>query len=364
MVNFIGRVVNQKNMPVKGATVSLEFQGTPPIVYTDSQGVYRFTVNFISGSSLNGRIRVEAIGYETNDRYIELSPNNSNLEEFRLVENDPDFASNKRPIAIRVAWITAAATVLAALIGSVAMLSKSSEERTKPTSPVNIPRAQTDNSSEITTTTLLKEPVFSTKETSSPESIQPNLLKSKISEAIKVGYDGLTTYRTFIKTFEKNGGSFTLGSPIDNVQSWENGLIQNFTNGSEERGAIIKSYNSDKAYWVGAEFWQVFMAIGGLKPEGIGSPETDRYKTNSGQRQNFERGAIFQSSRGIFPMFAGIYGYYRDKEGGETGRLGFPVSKEQGVGNGIHLQYFENGCIRYDEHGSPTRTIMNPNRCL
>jgi hypothetical protein len=114
MADFTGRVVNQDNEPIDGAQVSLEFRGTPPVVFTDSHGIYRFTVSFIGSGSINGRIRVEASGYRTNTRYIELSPNNTTIEEFRLVDHNV----STRPIPIKVAIIGAIGVIVAAFVTS------------------------------------------------------------------------------------------------------------------------------------------------------------------------------------------------------------------------------------------------------
>lgn len=80
MFNFLGKVINQKNLPIKGAKVSFEGLGTPRVVHTDGEGVFRFPINIISGNTINVKVRVEAEGYELYDRNIDLSINNQNLE--------------------------------------------------------------------------------------------------------------------------------------------------------------------------------------------------------------------------------------------------------------------------------------------
>lgn len=113
MANFIGRVVDEDNEPIDGAKVSLEFQGTPPVVYTDAQGMFRFPVNLIGSGNSNGRIRVEANGYKTNNRLIELSPNNLTIEDFRLRNRN---SQRRLSPPIIIAIIGAAGVILAALI--------------------------------------------------------------------------------------------------------------------------------------------------------------------------------------------------------------------------------------------------------
>ncbi|MEH1843313.1 MAG: substrate-binding domain-containing protein [Nostoc sp.] len=121
MLNFIGKVVNQKNLPIKDAKVSLEGLGIPLVNHTDAEGVFRFAINIISGNNINVNIRIEAQGYRPYNRYSELSIDNKNLEEIRLIENDIDNPIQP-PVAINVAKIGAIATVAAALIAGVAML--------------------------------------------------------------------------------------------------------------------------------------------------------------------------------------------------------------------------------------------------
>jgi pimeloyl-ACP methyl ester carboxylesterase len=171
-----------------------------------------------------------------------------------------------------------------------------------------------------------------------------------------VGYDGTSTHQTYINTFNRNGGSSALGSPINNVHPWGNGYTQDFSGGSESKGAIMKSNANDNSYWVGADFWTKFLDTGGSGGI-LGYPTSDRYSTSGGQRQNFQGGAIIKSSQGIFPLFGGIGAHYLNNEGGEKGRLGFPTSGEIGIGNGVIVQNFENGRIVYGD--GATRTEMN-----
>ncbi|NJO31707.1 MAG: peptidoglycan DD-metalloendopeptidase family protein [Richelia sp. SL_2_1] len=171
-----------------------------------------------------------------------------------------------------------------------------------------------------------------------------------------LGYDGASTHQTYINTFNRNGGSSVLGSPINNVHPWENGYIQDFSGGSDYKGGIMKSNANDNSYWVGGDFWNKFLDTGGAGNI-LKYPTSDRYFTSGGQRQNFQGGAIIKSSQGIFPLFGGIGSHYLNNENGEKGRLGFPTSGEIGIGNGVIVQNFENGRIVYGD--GATRTEMN-----
>lgn len=120
MPNFVGRVVDQKNQPIKDAKVSLEGLGTPIVNSTDTEGVFRFSIDIIRRSIVNVNIRVEANDYKPYNRFTDLSVVNTNVQEIRLTENDTENQSKRTlPIPIKVAVITAIATVLAALIAGL-----------------------------------------------------------------------------------------------------------------------------------------------------------------------------------------------------------------------------------------------------
>ena len=86
MVEYVGRVTDiNTGKPIKGAEVTLDFEGVPPIVYTDSVGVYRFKVD-IDGNT-TGRVRITASGYKDYDRIITLIPSNSSIDEIKLAPN-------------------------------------------------------------------------------------------------------------------------------------------------------------------------------------------------------------------------------------------------------------------------------------
>jgi Effector-associated domain 10/LGFP repeat len=204
---------------------------------------------------------------------------------------------------------------------------------------------------------------------------QPSPIPISIPTSFIVGSDGNNKLRSFIESYRAQGGALKLGDPSDLRKPWQNpqgegGYIQRFSGGSEDEGSLIFSTTNDKTFWVGSNFWRNFQLAQGI--DGIlAYPTSDRYLTkDSGWRQDFKGGAILQSSRGTFAVWGGVGGHYLKTEGGENGRLGFPTSRELGVGGGIKVHHFQNGCIRYDDNGSPTRTIMlqkemlgNDDRC-
>jgi Effector-associated domain 10/LGFP repeat len=192
----------------------------------------------------------------------------------------------------------------------------------------------------------------------------------------EIGSDGKHTVQSFIKSYKDQGGIAKLGKPFGLRSFWKNqegngdGYIQDFSGGSEDQGSIILPSTLDKTFWVGGSFWRIFQSAPGIK--GVGGvqgilvyPTSNRYPTkDGGWRQDFKGGAILKSSKEIFAVWGGIGEHYLKTEGGENGRLGFPTSRELGVGGGIKVHHFQNGCIRYDDNGSPTRTIMLPKEML
>lgn len=81
---YVGRIINSDTgKPIHGAKVSLEFQNAPPVVYTDSEGIFRFSLDS-TGSNPTGRVKVEAAEYQPYDRFITLSSKNTSLEDIRL----------------------------------------------------------------------------------------------------------------------------------------------------------------------------------------------------------------------------------------------------------------------------------------
>ncbi len=88
-INFLGRVLDQeKQAPISGVKVLLNFPGAPPVVYTDLEGIYRFPVKFDSSSSFKGELTIEAKGYKTYNSFIELLPNKKDLGDIQLLRPD------------------------------------------------------------------------------------------------------------------------------------------------------------------------------------------------------------------------------------------------------------------------------------
>lgn len=81
---YVGRVLDSDTeIPVSNAKVTLDFQGIPRVVYTDSEGVYRFWLP-VKGDEVAIRVKVNADGYKVYDRNITLSLSIPQIEDIRL----------------------------------------------------------------------------------------------------------------------------------------------------------------------------------------------------------------------------------------------------------------------------------------
>lgn len=91
---FAGRVVDANTeSSIRGAKITLEIQGAPPVMYTDSEGVFSFTIQD-PGSSI--RLRVDAEGYGKFDRLIDIS-SKKGIEEIRLFPQQEEVAPDPKP---------------------------------------------------------------------------------------------------------------------------------------------------------------------------------------------------------------------------------------------------------------------------
>lgn len=80
---YIGRVIDANTQQaIVGAKITLDLIGVPPVVYSDSEGVYRFKVAI--NSDISGQIRVDAQGYQVYTRNINLTSRFTTIEDIRL----------------------------------------------------------------------------------------------------------------------------------------------------------------------------------------------------------------------------------------------------------------------------------------
>ena len=90
--DFVGRILDAKTeQKIRGAKISLEADGAPPVIYTDSEGVFSFP---LKNSDTPVRIRVEVDGYEKFDRRVKPS-SKADMEEVRLAPVSLEDAKKK-----------------------------------------------------------------------------------------------------------------------------------------------------------------------------------------------------------------------------------------------------------------------------
>jgi formylglycine-generating enzyme required for sulfatase activity len=107
---YVGRVLNSiSQQPIIGAKVSLDLQGVPSIAYTDSEGIYRFRLSITS--DVSGQIRVDAQGYPSYSRNINISSNKKDIEDIRLTlqGETPPAPASQVPGSIKADMILIAA---------------------------------------------------------------------------------------------------------------------------------------------------------------------------------------------------------------------------------------------------------------
>ena len=166
---------------------------------------------------------------------------------------------------------------------------------------------------------------------------------------------GSSRQNLFIDAYNRNGGSATMGAPVNIVHDWGGIKIQDFAGGSYGPCAIIDDEANGVGAWVvrGA-IWQKFIDIGG--PDAPpGRPRSDEriadaspYGT-TGYVQDFERGHIIASGSNVFWVINQIDQKYLQL-GASSGIMGFLLSDEHeyiSSVSGIHgwANVFEGGHI-------------------
>jgi hypothetical protein len=89
---FVGRIINKNTEEkVRGAKVSMESEGVPPVAYSDMEGVFSFPVN---DPNKEIRLRIEADQYENFD--LRVTPaKNQGIQDVRLTpktDKTPDLS--------------------------------------------------------------------------------------------------------------------------------------------------------------------------------------------------------------------------------------------------------------------------------
>lgn len=84
-----GRVIDASTgNTIEGAKVALDLPGVPSFIYTDNEGIYRFTLP-ADIKQLSSRVWITAEGYERYNRLVSVSPAETDLEDIRLTPFSP-----------------------------------------------------------------------------------------------------------------------------------------------------------------------------------------------------------------------------------------------------------------------------------
>ena len=83
---FRGRVSDNQGRSISGAKIVLEGNGLPPLIYTDSEGLFAFN---LSSDEKGVKIRVEASGYDVYARRVDVTAK-TEPEDIRLTPAKAD----------------------------------------------------------------------------------------------------------------------------------------------------------------------------------------------------------------------------------------------------------------------------------
>ncbi|KPL83036.1 hypothetical protein [Herpetosiphon geysericola] len=83
-VEIVGRIIDDTTqIPISGAKVSFDMKNTPPIVYSDTEGVFRFII-LLDEDSVAGKIIVQKEGFANYDRLIDIQETTRTIEDIRI----------------------------------------------------------------------------------------------------------------------------------------------------------------------------------------------------------------------------------------------------------------------------------------
>ncbi|MDJ0674810.1 MAG: carboxypeptidase regulatory-like domain-containing protein [Calothrix sp. MO_167.B42] len=90
-ISYTGRIIDQRRQaPISGAKVSFNSEEISIFTYTDIEGIYRLFINSTDTNALQGELIVEAEGYRNYQYPIQLSPEQTELRDIRLLGVDEE----------------------------------------------------------------------------------------------------------------------------------------------------------------------------------------------------------------------------------------------------------------------------------
>ncbi len=85
-ISYTGRIIDQRRQaPISGARVSFKSEEISIFTYTDIEGIYRLFINSTDTNTLEGELTIEAEGYRNYQSSIQLSPQQTELGDIRLL---------------------------------------------------------------------------------------------------------------------------------------------------------------------------------------------------------------------------------------------------------------------------------------
>lgn len=83
-IELQGRIINAEGgMPIADAKVSLTMNNTPPIVYSDAEGIFRLTL-LVEADRATGKIVIQKEGFAPYDRLIDVQESTRVIEDIRM----------------------------------------------------------------------------------------------------------------------------------------------------------------------------------------------------------------------------------------------------------------------------------------
>jgi uncharacterized protein with LGFP repeats len=157
-----------------------------------------------------------------------------------------------------------------------------------------------------------------------------------------IGVNGNAVNQVVLDKFNQANGWDTLGKPLNALQSYAGGLVQDF-----ERGIIFQSAaGTFVARGAFGDLYRTKFAITGL-------PSGDEVVTSFGVRQNFGNKIVFFTTQfGTQILLDSIAGFYRSLTDVQREQLGAPYSGENNLGGGNTRQFFKGGVIDWKANGT------------
>lgn len=190
-----------------------------------------------------------------------------------------------------------------------------------------------------------------------------------------VGSGGGSLIGSFQAAFERYGGEAVLGCPINEVQKWGPGYLQDFQGGSTGRSSLM-SLDRQQVYVMAGPIWWDYVAIAqGSTPDFVGYPVTDPLQCGDAIVTLLDGGidgpgALVSSVEGRYVwLSADLWTAYAEL-GGPAGPLGQPLGVVQRSPE-TEVVRFEQGGITHpfgeatisDPQQLPASIRFDPARC-